>query len=281
MDSITPTTKDSTSLSPNTAVPPAKRGRGRPKKSVSLDKEKKIVGDSEKTPETARPRTSRKRKSACATNWTLEDKQKFNAGLTKGGSFKKKTDGTINWQVLTKYIGTKSLKEVKEFAKYYNSLENGKTYEEFSSKAAVDVWRDLADKLVMPGDNIANVCIPQVLTVAALEPIQNIENVISHPNYSNIYNYLSSVTRGTEAPELPANDAAVVLELLEDLIKWLSKSQTLVQREFMHTRYADLRKHLTSTRDETADTQYNTSTNPFAIPFDILEFKVDHLANEP
>jgi len=222
--------------------------------------------------------TSRNNKSRhTATTWTLKEKQKFVLGLTKCGSFKKRTDGTVNWQVLTKYIGTKSTKEVKEFAKYYNALENGKIYEEFSSKAAVDVWRCLAGNLVMPGDNIANICIPQVLTVAALEPVEKSEN-INLPNFCNIYNYLSSVTRGTEAPELHANDASVVLELLEDLIKWLSKSHTLVQREFMHIQYANLCNNLSRTVYENR-TQFNTSTNPFAIPFDILEFKTGELSD--
>jgi len=159
----------------------------------------------------------------------------------------------------------------------FNALENGTTYEEFGSKAAVDVWRQLAGNLTWPGDDIDQVCIPQTLTVAALEPVKT-SAAMPHqqPNYGNIYNYLSSVTRGTEVPNLPANDAMVVLELLEDLIYWLSKSQTLIQREFMHARYAELRRFLNSNAsDESleADRPFNTSTNPFAIPFDILEFK--------
>ena len=130
------------------------------------------------------------------------------------------------------------------------------------------------------GDTIANACIPQVLTVAALEPVQNIDTCNNQPSYSNIYNYLSSVTRGTEVPDLPVDDAVVLLELLEDLIIWLSKSQTLIQREFMHARYAELRKNLHQSDDEDTKKQYYTSTNPFAIPFDILEFKGE-TSNEP
>ena len=81
--------------------------------------------------------------------------------------------------------------------------------------------------------------------------------------------------------DLPPNDAVVVLELLEDLIKWLNKSQTFIQREFMHTRYAELREHLNleggvGEEGEEGGRTYNTSTNPFAIPFDILEFKGDN-----
>lgn len=215
--------------------------------------------------------------------WTLQDKQKFVYGLSnKCGTFKKKTDGTVNWQVLTKYIGTKSLKEVQTFARYYNSLESGKIHEEFENKAAIDVWRNLADNLVMPGDNIANICIPQVLTVAALEPVENNDNNINQPNFCNIYNYLSSITRGTEAPELPANDAAVLLDLLEDLIKWLSESHSLVQREYMHNQFVKLREQQseTITMDGHNEVQFNTSTNPFAIPFDILEFKGAELSEQ-
>jgi len=222
------------------------------------------------------PSTVPTRKRNVQTPWTLEDKQKFVNGLGNVESIRK-ADGNINWSALSRSIGTKSVKEVKDFAMNFNALESGTTYEEFGSKAAVDVWRQLAGNLTWPGDDIDQVCIPQTLTVAALEPVKT-SAAMPHqqPNYGNIYNYLSSVTRGTEVPNLPANDAMVVLELLEDLIYWLSKSQTLIQREFMHARYAELRRFLhTNASDETqeADRPFNTSTNPFAIPFDILEFK--------
>ena len=63
----------------------------------------------------------------------------------------KKADGTPNWQALSKSIG-KSVREVKDFVDYYNALENGKSYDEFVSKAAIDVWRQLAENLTMPGN---------------------------------------------------------------------------------------------------------------------------------
>jgi len=265
----------------------ARRGRGRTKRQRHSDSEgsetqhKRQEKEKSKSPSTKRKSTSPSpsTSSTTATVWSLEEKQRFVAGLSSGDPFRK-TDGNINWNVLTKSIGTKSMREVKEFAKNFNALENGKTYEEFNSKAAVDVWRELASKLTMPGDDIDCVCIPQVLTVAALEPVKN-NKTTYEPNYGNIYNYLSCVTRGTNAPDLPVDDAIVVLGLLEDLIKWLSKSQTLIQREFMHARYAELRKYLHPSGEENSERQYNTSTNPFAIPFDILEFKGEPFSSEP
>ena len=58
----------------------------------------------------------------------------------------------------------------------------------------------------IPGDKTAEFCFPQVLTVAALEP-----KPTSGPDYKKIYNYLSAVTRGTEAEELGPLEAAVVV----------------------------------------------------------------------
>ena len=125
---------------------------------------------------------------------------------------------------------------------------------------------------------------PQVLTVAALEPTLS-GSCANPPNYNNIYNYLSAVTRGTEVPQLAADDAVVILELLEDLVGALSKSETLIQREFMHMRYAQLRGYLhcdpINNEQSSSSRQFFSSTNPFAIPFDILEFKGEMFENKP
>ena len=123
-------------------------------------------------------------------------------------------------------------------------------------------------------DTIALESLPQVFTVAALEPSSGNTECSNKPNYTNIYNYLSSVMRGaTTIPQLAANDAAIVLELLEDLIHTLSRSETLIQRQFMHERYGKIRNYLTN-NNETNQNIINGSTNPFGIPFDVLDFKV-------
>ena len=77
----------------------------------------------------------------------------FYTGLGNVESIRK-ADGNINWSALSRSIGTKSVKEVKDFAMNFNALESGTTYEEFGSKAAVDVWRQLAGNLTWPGNFI-------------------------------------------------------------------------------------------------------------------------------
>lgn len=126
-------------------------------------------------------------------------------------------------------------------------------------------------------DTIAIESLPQVFTVAALEPSSGNTECSNEPNYANVYNYLSSVMRGTTSiPQLAANDAAIVLELLEDLIHTLSRSETLIQRQFMHERYGEIRKYLTNNNEASKANQniINGSTNPFGIPFDVLDFKL-------
>lgn len=129
-------------------------------------------------------------------------------------------------------------------------------------------------------DTIALESLPQVFTVAALEPSSGNTECSNEPNYTNIYNYLSSVMRGvTTIPQLAANDAAIVLELLEDLIHTLSRSETLIQRQFMHERYGKIRNCLTNNNETNQNNKANQniisgSTNPFGIPFDVLDFKV-------
>lgn len=70
--------------------------------------------------------------------------------LCKGPPYKSK-NGKISWANLQKFIGTKSLREVKQFAKALHAVENGTRYPEFLKKAAIDVWRDIADKTTQPG----------------------------------------------------------------------------------------------------------------------------------
>lgn len=228
-----------------------------------------------------RVRNAKKQKVSTA-KWTIEEKQKFVTGLSRGPPFRKE-NGNIDWRVLQRFIRTRTLRQVKEFAREFNALENGQVYPEFSQRAAVDVWKELAQKSIVPGDNIANVCVPQVLTVAALEPTITVPSD-DQPDHNNIYSYLSAVTRGTDVPDLPANDAAVILDLLQDLIKTLSKSETLIQREHMHNRYAEMRYLMEPNCDEISTSNRNqpcgSSTNPFAIPFGVLEFKSETYKNE-
>jgi len=243
-------------------------------KTSVTDKPEKVT-EKEKLPK-RKVHTSKSMKA----EWTFKEKQKFATGLNKGPPFRKE-DGNVNWGVLKRFIGpTKTVKQVKEFAKRFNALEHGVIYTEFTTKAAVDVWRELAENATDPGDDIANACIPQVLTVAALEPTDATPSVCeTPPNYNNIYSYLSAVTRGSDVPDLPAGDAVVILDLLEDLIRNLSKSQPLVQREFMHDRYLELRYLLEDKAENNLTEVCNGSTNPYAIPFEVLEFKNEDIDN--
>ena len=70
-------------------------------------------------------------------------------GLKQGRPFRKK-NGNVNWNCLAEFIGTKTEGQVKFFAKQFNLLEHGNIYPEFRSKAAVDVWREVAAKVTKP-----------------------------------------------------------------------------------------------------------------------------------
>ena len=138
-------------------------------------------------------------------------------------------------------------------------------------------------------DKIADICIPQVFTVTALEPI-NIKSDEeassaadgSVPSYKNIYNYLSSISRGTDVAQLNIAEASIVLSLLEDLILTLSKSQTLIQREYLHSSYKELRKYLDLPGVENLEKEeIFSSMNPFGIPSEILNFQLlDQCSNK-
>ncbi|XP_012567091.1 uncharacterized protein LOC100199488 isoform X1 [Hydra vulgaris] len=214
---------------------------------------------------------SRSESSHEATLWTFEEKQRFVNGLSMGPPVRK-PDGNVDWVRLKKIVGTKTLKEVKDFANYFNSIEQGFFYPEFQTKAAVDVWRYLATCL-SKDDAVADACVPQVLTVAGFEPVGCSSSPTDYsPNYQNIYNYLAAATRGTNLPDVSPIDAAVILELLEDVVRSLSCSETLIQRDFMHKRYSELRNIMVAGHVEKPEVCSN-STNPFAIPYEILDFK--------
>jgi len=231
-----------------------------------------------------RKTTNEKNTSLQSTQWTYDEKQKFVSALCKGPPYRHE-NGSINWMQLKRFIGTKTLQEVKHFAKTFHAMEHGIAYEEFSTRAAIDVWRQLAEKSKGEGDNMADVCIPQALTVAALEPINaspmgegssTSAASSSAPSYRNIYTYLSAITRGAEGPVLNSSESAIVLSMLEDLILTLSKSQTLIQREFLHSSYPELRSILQTQEGQEANSRnvnFN-SINPFGVPFDILDFQL-------
>ena len=84
---------------------------------------------------------------------------------------------------------------------------------------------------------------------------------------------MSAITRGAEGPALNPSESAIVLSMLEDLILTLSKSQTLIQREFLHSSYTELRTILHTSENEGVTINGN-SINPFSVPFDILDFQL-------
>lgn len=124
-------------------------------------------------------------------------------------------------------------------------------------------------------DKIADVCIPQVFTVAALEPINETTTKTTvegnAPSYKNIYNYLSSITKGCDVGPLNNAEASIVLSLLEDLILTLSKSQTLIQKEYLHSNYNELRKYFLPNGKKPE--HVFPSINPFGIPSDLINFQ--------
>ena len=119
-------------------------------------------------------------------------------------------------------------------------------------------------------------CIPQVFTVAALEPINEKSMTVVEgeaPSYKNIYNYLSSITKGCEVVQLNNAEASIVLSLLEDLILTLSKSQTLLQKEHLHSNYVELRKYFELSSNGKKPEHVFPSINPFGIPSDLINFQ--------
>lgn len=87
---------------------------------------------------------------------------------------------------------------------------------------------------------------------------------------------MSSITRGVDSVQLNTAEATIVLSLLEDLILTLSKSQTLIQREHLHSSYEELRKYLNFSEDEdnSDEKEKYLSINPLGIPFEILNFNL-------
>lgn len=115
-----------------------------------------------------------------------------------------------------------------------------------------------------------------MFTVAALEPINEKSMTVVEgeaPSYKNIYNYLSSITKGCEVVQLNNAEASIVLSLLEDLILTLSKSQTLLQKEHLHSNYVELRKYFELSSNGKKPEHVFPSINPFGIPSDLINFQ--------
>ena len=136
--------------------------------------------------------------------------------------------------LIKKHIASKSGNDVMNYVNYLKLLESGTVYTEFKEQpAALDVWLGLMEKTTRQGDKIAEQCIPQIMTVAALEPRGSSHENSGQvsPNYSNVYNYLALLLKGDELVDLPPVDAQVALHLLDGLTDKFCKSYTMLQKE--------------------------------------------------
>ena len=178
--------------------------------------------------------------------WTLEERCRLVEAMeSKFGNF-----NTLK----AKYVGTKLVCHVENYSSFYNLLETGVKFPEFMDNAAIDAWLDLAEKTTKPDDKHAEQCIPQIMTVAALEPRSSqqtgkIVDPNEHPNYANVYNYIAIILRGGEPPDLPPIDAQVTIALLDGLVERFAQSYTTLQREFLHHAYSVLSGRDTSSRN--------------------------------
>ena len=136
---------------------------------------------------------------------------------------------------------SKSVGEVTTYMKYLKLLESGAVFREFREQsAALDAWLELMKKTTQD-DKKAEQCIPQIMTVAALEPRNMTENNSQPcPNYLNVYNYLAMLLKGEEPRDLPPLDAQILLCLLDDLTEKFRNSLVLLQKEFLHEAYGAL-----------------------------------------
>jgi len=97
--------------------------------------------------------------------------------LCKGPPYRHE-NGSINWMQLKRYIGSKTMREVKIFAKKFHAMEHGITYPEFSTKAAIDVWRQLAEKTKAEG-------LIMILLVSSREYLK----LLHHKQYINLVDH--------------------------------------------------------------------------------------------
>eukprot|EP00795_Rhopilema_esculentum_P013652 gene13652-4551_t len=216
--------------------------------------------------------------------WTFDERCRLVEALDSKFS-------TFN-NLVAKHVGSKQIRDVKNYTKFYQLLETGVKYPEFLDSTPVDAWISLAEKTQKPDDKQAEECIPQIMTAAAREPEtdSNASDPTMTPNYSNIYNYLALLLRGGKPPDLSPIDADVVLNLLNDLIERFANSYTMLQREFLHDAFsvlsgknngqASMENNTETFSTDPLDSSQNkqqsrefSSFNPFNVPAILLDFK--------
>ena len=164
--------------------------------------------------------------------------------------------GRNDYRIMTKMIQSadKRQNDVANYVRYLRKLETGVPFKEFLDKTPIDAWLELSERLPGQDDKSAEVCIPQTMTVAALEPGLSQTDPTSGgdgPCFANVYNFLAAVLKGNDPPELPPVDSKVVLELLEGLINKLANSHTLLQKEYMHEAFESLCEQTEQIEDNT------------------------------
>ncbi|XP_033008325.1 snRNA-activating protein complex subunit 2 isoform X2 [Lacerta agilis] len=83
---------------------------------------------------------------------------------------------------------------------------------------------------------------------SSVEEIAPAENSGFHVDFEKIYKYLSVISRGCKAPELPPGESAVVLDLLLSLPEELGFLDYKKLKSHMHKCYTELNTHYTGER---------------------------------
>ncbi|XP_053248748.1 snRNA-activating protein complex subunit 2 isoform X2 [Podarcis raffonei] len=99
-----------------------------------------------------------------------------------------------------------------------------------------------------------------------VEEIAPAENSGFHVDFEKIYKYLSVISRGCKAPELPPGESAVVLDLLLSLPEELGFLDFKKLKSHMHKCYTELNTHYTGERSRMKEGNQPVNNNGELFP---------------
>ncbi|KXJ26188.1 uncharacterized protein LOC110242027 [Exaiptasia diaphana] len=165
--------------------------------------------------------------------WSLDEQKKLLEAL--------QTDkGRRWWGRLAANVGTKNVDQVKHYMEILRAQTTGTQpihLEEVDNP--LQAWILACERLINCQDDVDAKCIPQVMTIAAVEP-SSLQGPATGPNYNRIYTFLSGVLRGQPAVALSPVDAKVVLELLHSLEIKVSSVNSSEQVNFLRTKFKNI-----------------------------------------
>ena len=211
-------------------------------------------GNTSTTTSSGRTVTARKEiQSPVPVIWTEGELNKLLRGVKKYGQ-----NDYINLAIL---IRTKNPHQVEDHLKRLLARKARTTHVPIKTKAPIECWLQIIDDIVAQEADYSGILARIMALAGHFEPHDKLKESKRTPNYSNIYKYIAALMSCETPPPVTSIEAAVLLDLIQDLSEQLKSLDTTAQRDFLLHKCAELQTKRVDTKTERHDGSGDASTS--------------------